>query len=145
MKDVPTFVDVQGQLPGAAMFPSPHSTLALSPAAVLPEQFFSLTRRHHKGLAALMYAMLEDAFNCFVKQFVDNGLRTRHLAQEAEEWFFSTDEGWPFSFINVCTVLGLNPEYVRKGLHQWRQRRPAQIRRIRGQMVFRSSCLSTVS
>jgi hypothetical protein len=92
-----------------------------------------------------MYAVLEDAFNCFVKQFIDNGLRARRLAQEAEEWFFSTDERWPFSFINVCRVLGINPEYIRKGLRQGRRQHPTPIRRIRGQRVPRSSCLRTAA
>ena len=143
MKDELISMDVQGQLLGVVLFPSPHPPLAVAPAAVLPEQFFGLPRCPNKGQAALMYAVLEDAFNCFVKQFVDQRLHARRLAQEAEAWFFSADEGWPFSFINVCAVLGINPEYVRKGLQQWRQQRPARIRRIRGQRVLPPSCLST--
>jgi hypothetical protein len=121
------------------------TSLAFSPTAVLPEQFFSLPRHHYKGEAALMYAVLEDAFNCFVKQFVEHGPHVRRLAQEAEEWFFSDDERWPFSFVNVCIVLDINPEYARKGLQHWRQQRPARIRQIRGQVVRNSPCLRTVA
>jgi hypothetical protein len=145
MKDVFIPVDVQSQLSGAGMFPSTHPILTFSLTAVLPEQFFSLPSHHGKGEAALMYAILEDAFNCFTKQFVDNGLRVQRLAKEAEAWFFSEDERWPFSFVNVCTVLGINPEYLRKGLQQWRQQRPTQRRQIRGQAIHRSSHLRTAA
>jgi hypothetical protein len=144
MKDRLTSVDIQGQLLSTALFLSPHIPLALAPSAVLPEQFFSPPYHHNKGQAALMYAVLEDAFNCLLKQFVDNGSHARRLAQEAEEWFFSTDESWPFSFINVCLVLRINPAYVRKGLLQWRQQRPARIRRLRGQRGLRAPSLSIV-
>lgn len=143
MKDVPTSVDFPSPRPGAVLSFSPPS-LVVAPAAVLPEQFFSFPRWPIKGQAALMYAVLEDAFNCFLKQFVDNGVRAQSLAREAEEWFFSTDDSWPFSFSNVCNVLGINPEYVRKGLRQWRQRRPARIRRLKGQRVYQSPRFGTV-
>ena len=103
----------------------------ISPLAVLPEQFFNLSLSQEKGEAALMYAVLEDAVNCFMKQFTESGRPARRLAQEAEEWFFSDDEGWPFSFANVCTVLELDPDYVRKGLQQWSRKRPTQFRQIR--------------
>jgi hypothetical protein len=72
--------------------------------------------------AALMCAVLEDAFLCFQKQFEieKRGIRT---AQEAEEWFFSDDSHWLFSFASICTVLGLEPEVIRHGLNHWSQSR----------------------
>ena len=91
----------------------------LPPAAVLPEQFspyppagLDTTR----GEAALMYAVLKDAVECFQKQHVRNGRRAQRLAKEAEEWLFTDDPGWLFSFVNVCAVLGLDPAYLRLGL-----------------------------
>jgi len=143
MKDIFTSVKIQGQLPSAEMPLSPHTPPAFSPTSVLPEQFFSLPSHHGKGEAALMYAILEDAFNCFTKQFIDNSLRVQRLAKEAEAWFFSKDESWPFSFVNICMVLGINPEYVRKGLRRWLQQRPIHIRQIRGQAIHRPLHLRT--
>ena len=70
------------------------SGLILSPVAILPEQFFH-SPRNQKGETALMCAVLEDAFAYFAKQFVTNGSHARHLAKEAEVWFFSNDERWP--------------------------------------------------
>ena len=36
--------------------------------------------------------------------------------REVIAWFFSRDRGWPFSFLNVCEHLNLNPVCVRARL-----------------------------
>ncbi len=94
--------------------------------AVLPEQFSRPQNGAdiRGGEAALMRAVLDDALTCFQKQFVTQGRRAQRLATEAEEWFFSDDPHWPFSFVNICAVLGLDPEYLRQGLAQWHQHPP---------------------
>jgi hypothetical protein len=63
-----------------------------------------------------MCAVLEDALDCFHKQFVSRTARAKRLGQEAEEWFFKDDTRWLFSFVSICDVLGLNPDYIRRGL-----------------------------
>jgi len=98
-------------------------------AAVLPVQFFSTSDRSYteRGEVALMRAVLEDALHCVAKQFSHPGRRPQRLAREAEAWFFADDEHWPFAFVNLCAVLGLDPGYVRRGLTRWRlQRRTAR-------------------
>lgn len=148
MKDVHDSLEDRGQPSRTVVPPSPRTTAASLPlhsVAVLPEQFFNLPDGCSTGEAALMRAVLEDACNCFVKPFVEDGQRAQRLAEEAEAWFFSQDECWPFSFINVCTALGLDPEYVRRGLRQWHQQGPAQIRRIRKQTVNRPLSLKTAA
>jgi hypothetical protein len=45
------------------------------------------------------------------------------LFRDASQWIESGERDWPFSYENVCEVLGLNPEYIRKGLSKWRQQR----------------------
>jgi len=45
--------------------------------------------------------------------------RTSRLAREAEAWFFADDDHWPFAFVNICAVLGLDPAYIRLGLARW--------------------------
>lgn len=100
----------------------------LSNSAILPEQFYNPAGRADTahGEIALMRAVLEDAVGCFQKQSFASGRRAQRLAREAEEWFFSNDHHWPFSFVNICAVLGLDPEYVRLGLKRWRQRPPTE-------------------
>ena len=74
------------------------------------------------GDFALMCAVLEDALKCFQHQLLPDSKREQRLAQEAEEWLFVDDAGWPFSFVNICSALDLNPERVRLGLARWRHR-----------------------
>lgn len=67
---------------------------------------------------ALMYAVLEDAFLCFHKQ-VEPNRRLMRRAREAENWFFSDNGRWLFSFLSVCDALGLEPKYMRQKLKHW--------------------------
>jgi hypothetical protein len=91
-----------------------------------PERFFdigvSLARVCPE--TALLYAVLEDAFLCYQRQF-EVRMRSiqRHAAREAEEWFFSDDSRELFSFVSVCTALGLEPDFIRKRLRRLRQAR----------------------
>jgi hypothetical protein len=74
--------------------------------------------------AALMCAVLEDAVDCFQKQFVCATRRAKRLGEEAEEWLFSDDSKWAFSFLSICTALDLGPQYIRRGLKRWAERSP---------------------
>ena len=95
--------------------------------AVLPEQFYGPPRgalRIHWHVA-LMRAVLTDAIECYqLQRFLVQGQRSQRLAKEAKAWLFSDDEGGPFAFVNVCAALGIEPEYVRRGLKRWRQSPP---------------------
>lgn len=97
---------------------------ALPLMAVLPEQFYGPPTDDGPAARerALRRTVLEDAFRCFQRQFVTNGRRAQRLAREAEEWFFTDDFQWPFSFVNICAVLGLEPASIRLKLKRWRER-----------------------
>jgi hypothetical protein len=64
---------------------------------VPPEEFFDsrVTLGTVCPEAALMYAVLEDAFICFQKQFEMERPRMQH-ARQAEKRFFSNDFHWLF-------------------------------------------------
>jgi len=66
-----------------------------------------------------MYAVLEDAVVCFYQQFELTMPDVQRRAQEAEDWFFSNDSRWLFSFVSICDSLELEPEYLRKRLKHW--------------------------
>jgi len=68
---------------------------------------------------ALLSAVLEDALVCFQNRFEIKGKSSERPAQQAEEWFLSDDSHWLFSFVSICTVLGLDPEVVRRRLKHW--------------------------
>jgi hypothetical protein len=86
----------------------------------LPEEFFDSRVKLATVCpeAALMYAVLEDAFLCFHKQF-EADQRFMQRAQEAKDWFFSDDSRWLFSFVSICDALGLEPRYIRTKLKHW--------------------------
>lgn len=67
----------------------------------------------------LLLAVLEDGIRCFQENlFAVNGKR-RTLFDEAKEWLFSDDANWFCSFISICTLLNLEPSYIRRGLREW--------------------------
>jgi len=70
----------------------------------------------------LLLAVLEDGIRCFQENlFAVNGKR-RTLFEEAREWLFSEDANWFCSFVSICTLLNLEPNYVRRGLRDWEAR-----------------------
>jgi hypothetical protein len=68
----------------------------------------------------LMLAVLDDAIACFQKYAFPRDRKGKVLFQEAEKWVQATNSDWPFSFGNVCEILGFAPDYLRQGLGQWK-------------------------
>lgn len=93
-------------------------------AAVLPEQFYSsvIPSVQQSGHLALRWAVLADALNCLLKASKKDGRREQRLAKDTAEWVFTDDVDWPFSFVNICAALRIDPAYIRRGLLRWMQR-----------------------
>ncbi|HEY1371860.1 MAG TPA: hypothetical protein VGH50_05270 [Candidatus Binatia bacterium] len=62
----------------------------------------------------LFAAVLDDAVKNYRKLVITRGRRF----VEEETWLFSDDKNATFSFCNVCEVLGLNPDRVRRSLRK---------------------------
>src|ERR1041385_505855 len=94
------------------------------PDTLLPSQFFDRVRRRteHDGERRLMIAVLEDAVDVYRKQAGARDPRGEQLFQEAEAWIEDPDRSWLFSFQNICDVLDIDADYLRRGLHAWKQR-----------------------
>ena len=94
------------------------------PDTLLPSQFFDRIRRRseHDGERRLMIAVLEDAVDVYRKQAGARDARAQQLFHEAEEWIEDPDQTWLFSFQNICDVLGLDADYLRRGLRVWKER-----------------------
>ncbi|MDG2308090.1 MAG: hypothetical protein P8R42_26235 [Candidatus Binatia bacterium] len=95
------------------------------PDVLLPGQFFSFFRKEagFDRERRLMLAVLEDAIDCFQKYAHTNDLRGKQLFAESYEWIMSPDTRWLFSFENICQIVDMNPDYIRQGLHRWRDDR----------------------
>jgi hypothetical protein len=109
------------------------------PDVLLPAQFFATLRRKQvqEPERRLVIAILEDAVDCYHKHLFARDHKARQLFQDAEEWVFSEDRSWPFSFENICDLLDLNPAYLRRGLRQWKEHQLAE--RSRGRIVHLKS------
>ncbi|MCW5889369.1 MAG: hypothetical protein KIT14_02330 [bacterium] len=69
-----------------------------------------------------MLAVLEDAVGTFQKYASTRDRTAQRMLTDVEEWFMADEHEWPFSFVNVCNALGLEVEYMRRGLNGWKQR-----------------------
>ncbi len=94
------------------------------PDSLLSEQYLETYRRktHLEPEKRLMFAILEDAVGCFQKYVSAQRRKEMALFQEVEEWFMEKDSDEFFSFENICESLGLDPDYLRKGLMQWKEK-----------------------
>ena len=94
------------------------------PDTVLSAQYFENIRRKTllEPEKKLMLAILEDAVNCFQDNLSAQNGKGKKLFEEAEQWIVELGGDWIFSFEHICEALGFNPEYVRQGLLQWKDR-----------------------
>jgi hypothetical protein len=69
----------------------------------------------------LMLAVLEDAIMCFQRYINAKGGKEKKLHQDAVSWIFDHSDNRAFSFENICDVCGLDPNYLRMGLLNWRE------------------------
>jgi hypothetical protein len=95
------------------------------PDTLLPIQYFEAMRRKHllEGEKRLVLSVLEDAVECFMKCIDSATNKGQRLYRDADEWINLEDKQWVFSFDNVCDMLDINPEYMRRGLKSWKERK----------------------
>ena len=91
------------------------------PETVLPSQLLDTS---NLGAAMqpekrLMLAVLEDAIATL--QRTANGTSRVALRDfdETRAWLASDDTTWPYTFVNICHVLGFDPSFLRRGLERW--------------------------
>ena len=95
------------------------------PDTLLPIQYFETMRRKHllEGEKRLVLRVLEDAVKCFMKCIDSPTSKGQRLFRDAEKWITLEDKKWGFSFENVCEMLDVDPEYLRRGLRDWKIRK----------------------
>jgi hypothetical protein len=93
-------------------------TLVLEPNLVLPEQFFDRSRSA-TGPRRLLSAILEDALRVYARCMLPHHTaRDRRAIREAAHWLDTNDLDFPFSFLNVCAVLGLDARAIRDAIRR---------------------------
>jgi hypothetical protein len=93
------------------------------PDTLLSEEFFGNYRRRIplEPEKALLLAVLEDGVRSFQDNIFAESGKKRTLLDEAREWLFTDGVEHVFSFNSVCSSLGLNPGYLRRGLKRWEE------------------------
>lgn len=94
------------------------------PDVLLTEQYIENFRRKTplEPEKALLLAVLEDGVRCFQDNILPGNRKKQLLFEEAEAWLFSNESNGVFSFVSICTLLGFDPGYIRRGLRQWQKR-----------------------
>jgi len=68
----------------------------------------------------LMLAILQDAVACYRRYSGTQPGKRRKLFVDVENWVNDRQNDSLFSFTNVCETLGINPDYVSRGLcREW--------------------------
>ena len=98
-------------------------TSLFQPDTLLPEQYLDTFRRklHLEPEKKLMLAILEDAVACYQKYLFTRDSKGKALFHEAEEWIEESAGASVFAFDSVCETLGLNPDYLRRGIAEWKK------------------------
>jgi hypothetical protein len=66
----------------------------------------------------LIAALLKDAIDCYLKHESDRTRRGKRIFSEAAQWIFGRHEDWLFSFENICEMLKIDPDYIRRVLRK---------------------------
>jgi hypothetical protein len=72
--------------------------------------------RVRNGEQRLMLAILKEALDSFFKHLGATDKKGKAIFQEVEGWIREKDNGWIFSFENVCESVGIDASYLRAGL-----------------------------
>lgn len=75
----------------------------------------------------LLWAVMENGLAEYMRYCTATGRRGQRLFREAEEWIMQDNPKWVCSFLSICHVLGLDPDYLRTGLRSWREQYSAPV------------------
>src|SRR5262245_5978371 len=91
------------------------------PDLILPSQYFGVMRGCGQltPTERLMLAVLESAVHDFQQYSLCTQRREKRLYREAHEWLSSREETEIFSCVAICHAVGIDPDYLRKGLLAW--------------------------
>lgn len=96
------------------------------------------------GVRRLMWALLKDTLRVYHARAHDPTVRGQRLFREAKQWLCSEDTSWFFSFENVCAVLGLDADRIRRMVFRWhrsagRRTSPMTVGAARGPTVSKGT------
>ena len=103
-------------------------TSIFQPDTLLPDQYLDTFRRkiQLEPEKKLMLAILEDGIACFQKYLFARDSKGKALFRESETWIEEKGGEAVFSFDSVCECIGLDSDYLRRGMSRWKAQALAQ-------------------
>lgn len=92
------------------------------PDIVLSSELLGRSQGPPSPERALMLAVLEDAMRCFLNSCMATEGKRRTLYEETRDWLRSTEHTRLYDFDNICNVLGIDADYLRRRLFAQRDR-----------------------
>jgi hypothetical protein len=91
-----------------------------APAIILPAQYYWALghRTCLEGERKLMFAVLEDGVQCYLKNMDAKSRRRRILFFEVRDWMKAERNNGPFSFELLCQEFGMESSRVRNALQR---------------------------
>jgi hypothetical protein len=113
-------------------------------SAIVSAQYLGIFGRNENLASekALLLAVLEDAIHCFRHYRAAHDRVGKQRFREAETWINQRGRDWVFTFDNVCELLGIEPEYLRRKIFEEeisREMAELQSRRFDGSVDCRYS------
>lgn len=95
---------------------------------VTPAQFYDRNRPEPSGAVRLLLGVLGQALDDLAHYRLALNPAARALFNNAYDWVFSDEEGWPYAFLRICEALGLAAgpirAWVRAHYGEHRKRQP---------------------
>ena len=97
-----------------------RAAAVFTPDTLLASQYFDRlrSRGHLSGEQRLMYAIIAAAVDEYLAYAASTDGPGRALFAEAERWIESDDRSSLHAFGTICDHLGLNADYLRRGLRR---------------------------
>jgi hypothetical protein len=127
-------MEIRTLLPAPQAAPAPRLSGAdielvmarmFAPPSVDPGQMpMNVATRIDSGEMRLALAVLEDALRCTLRHHDSRVVEQQRAAREAMAWLQSDDDAPPFTFVCICQLFDLDPDWIRvtvqRGLHRTR-------------------------
>lgn len=97
-----------------------ESQESISLAELIPVQYSDpvAVRIQSSGEFRLLWAILEDAIDCYFRYADTLSVTAQEQFREAEAWIESSEEEWLCSFNSICRHFQIDPGYLRRGLRE---------------------------
>lgn len=90
---------------------------SFTPDILTPSQYYN--RSTISSYERLLFAILEDAINCYQRNYNAATVRSRRLFAETQQWLFDSQASSFMSCSMICENLRIDPAGLKRSLRDW--------------------------